>query len=97
MKQKVKEMVDAIYPTLVEIRRDFHRHPEFRHRPVRFDVPDPQAECWWRYQAAHLHLHRWLRCPRCVVRGQHCCDRTVRIVLADSEHRKGLALRGLFF
>ena len=28
MKQKVKEMVDAIYPTLVEIRRDFHRHPE---------------------------------------------------------------------
>lgn len=24
----MKEMVDAIYPTLVEIRRDFHRHPE---------------------------------------------------------------------
>ena len=28
MEQKVKAMVDSIYPTLVEIRRDFHRHPE---------------------------------------------------------------------
>lgn len=28
MYQRVKEMVDALYPKLVEIRRDFHRHPE---------------------------------------------------------------------
>lgn len=28
MEQKIKSMVDSIYPTLVEIRRDFHRHPE---------------------------------------------------------------------
>lgn len=28
MYQRVKEMVDVLYPKLVEIRRDFHQHPE---------------------------------------------------------------------
>lgn len=28
MYQRVQEMVEELYPTLVEIRRDFHRHPE---------------------------------------------------------------------
>ena len=28
MYQKVKEMVDTIYPQLVVIRRDLHQHPE---------------------------------------------------------------------
>ena len=28
MYQKVKEMVDTIYPQLVAIRRDLHQHPE---------------------------------------------------------------------
>ena len=28
MYQKVKEMVDTIYPQLIAIRRDLHQHPE---------------------------------------------------------------------